>query len=135
MNLQRPIMLIEPHDAENQPLASMKLERQMLQDNGLLNLSERVPVIDLLDHEDGDCMIVVGYHPDMQGVEKILAFVSHSKLLLIIYTFGKNAQVITPEHQKLFDSYPWHQYANFKMSLLNSIFSTLATFPYGRERS
>lgn len=131
-NLKRPIMIIEPTNSAGDkiPGTSLEIEKQMIADNGFLRVSKEVSSYQTFNPNNNHCLVVIGYHKDMVGLDKIIAKAEQKCIPIIVYTYGLNAEAVAKDDFKKFKDYPWVLYANFKITLLNSIFSTLATFPY-----
>jgi len=136
-NLKRPIMVIEPTNSKGDkiPGTSMEIEKQMLKDNGFLNVSKEVSSYQTFDPNTNHCLVVVGYHEEMAGLDKIISKAEQKGIPIIVYTYGANIDVIAKNDFNKLKESPWVLYANFKITLLNSIFSTLATFPYYKQKN
>lgn len=133
-NLKRPIMMITPTDMSNGqiPGKEMRLERNLLRRNGFLKLDSSVTDYRSFDPRDNHCLVILGYDPKMAGLDEILQKVKQLQIPLIIYTFGEN-NAISNGHKEKFDTYPLTLYANFQLTLMNHIFSTLAVYPYDKK--
>lgn len=134
-NLKRSIMIVTPTGQANEkiPSTEMELERKMLKDNGFLNINDQVTDFRSFKPASNHCILVIGYHQDMQGLDELITKVKHLQIPVIIYTYGKNIGAIADKHMRLFNSYPLILYANFQLTLMNHIFSTLASYPYDKK--
>lgn len=131
-NLKRPIMIIAPTDENNAriPGKEMRMEGDLLMKNGFLKIDDTVKDYRSFKPSNNHCLVVLGYDTKMAGLNEVLQKVNQLQLPLIVYTYGKNVAAISDDHKKLFDKYPWAIYANFQLTLINHIFSTLAVYPY-----
>jgi hypothetical protein len=63
----------------------------------------------------------------MAGIQDVLNRIKTKHVPLIVYTFGNSA--VSGPDKAAFDTYPYTLYANFPLTLLNSIFSTVVECP------
>lgn len=134
-NLKRSVFIITPTDAIGSKIArtEMDLERKMLKQNGFLKIDDDVTDYRTFNPNNNHCIVVVGYHQNMKGLDEILIKVKYLQIPLIIYTYGENISVISESDKDKMGTYPLTIYANFQLTLLNQIFATLATFPYQKN--
>lgn len=134
-NLKRPIMMITPTGMgdEKIPGTEMELERKLLKDNGFLNIEDGVTDYRSFSPPSNHCLVVIGYHPDMQGLDDVIMKINNLQIPVIIYTYGKNIDAISENHKNLLKTYPYILYANFQLTLMNHIFCTLASYPYDKK--
>ncbi|MCA9730910.1 MAG: hypothetical protein H6696_14185 [Deferribacteres bacterium] len=131
-NLKRPIMIITPTNENNGsiPGTNMAYEKKLLSDNGFFRIDGDVCDYKAFNPNNNHCIVVLGYHKEMDGIGDVLTKIKSLHIPLIIYTYGKNVNAITESHKKEFDRYPFILYANFHLTLINHIFTTLATYPF-----
>lgn len=133
-NLQRTIFFIAPSDGSGVIHGKeMNMEIERLKDSKFFNVSDRVSDYRNFNPQDGHGLVVLGYDKNMVGLDDILTKVKNLQIPLIVYTYGENALALNPADKEKFDSYPWALFANFKLTLMNSIFTTLATYSYGKR--
>lgn len=134
-NLKRPIMIITPTDSKGKKIAGkeMEVEIEMLKKNNLFNVYTGSHNFQSLNPKENYCLIVVGYDKNMAGLDDILSKVKSLHIPLIFYTYGENIGAIDDEIKKKITQYPLHLCANFKLTLLNHIFTTLSTYPYEKK--
>lgn len=130
-HLKRPIVLLQPINAAGDLMPGGDLSQvlRLLKKDGFLNVQDGVRDYRSFEPGEGHCLVVLGYQPGMAGIEDLLARIKTKHVPLLVYTYGSNA-VSGPDKVAL-DSYPYTLYANFPLTLLNSIFSTVASYPYG----
>jgi len=135
-NLQRPIVVLDPLDGDGKQLGNTDLDdiRKMIGDNEFLTLDERTKNAKTFLPRDNHYLVVIGYDPEMVGLADIVNRVKTLDIPLIVYTYGNNS-IREEENKKLLSSYPWTNYANYKISLLNTIFSTLGSWPYFKSNN
>lgn len=133
-NLKRPIMIITPTDERNAQIAGkeMNIERNTLTQNRFLKIDDTVTDYRSFNPNNKHCIVVLGYDPEMAGLDDVLNKVKALQIPLIVYTFGEN-NAIGDEHKPKFATYPLTLYANFQLTLMNHIFSTLAVYPYDKK--
>ena len=102
-NLRRPIMMITPTGPKGEkiPATEMELERKMLRDNGFLNIDDQVTDYRSFSPTSNHCLVVLGYHKDMQGLDDVLTKVKNLDVPIIIYTYGENSDAIAENHKDL----------------------------------
>jgi len=134
-NLKRPVLIITPTDSQGGKIhgTEMEVEKKFLSDNGFLNIDDGPTDYRSFNPNHNHCVVVLGYHPNMQGLDEVLMKVKNSQVPLIVYTFGKNINVISETDKNKLDTYPLTLYANFQLTLANHIFTTLATYPYDQK--
>ncbi|SYZ71959.1 hypothetical protein TRIP_C20074 [Candidatus Zixiibacteriota bacterium] len=132
-NLKRPVIVLIPTMNSGQmiPGGEMKSEIQLLKTNKLLNIAEEPQEYRTFNPSEKHCVVVIGYKPGMEGLPDILSRVKSNHVPLIVYTYGNNA--VGGSDKKLLDEYPYTLLANFPLTLLNQIFSTVASYPYDRK--
>jgi len=112
------------------PGSDLSSEYQLIKDNGVLNVHAPSDT-STFNPARNHCIVVVGYRPGMLGLDDLLARIKSNHVPLIIYTYGNTA--VVPTDKTKLDSYPYILMANFKLTLLNHIFSTVSSFPYARS--
>ncbi len=129
-NLKRPVIVLTPISESGATIASgeMKNEVQLLKSNGLLNISSDESDFRTFNPAGKHCIVVIGYLPGMIGINDLLTRIKSKHVPLIVYTYGNNR--IDDKDKKMFDEYPFVLFANFPLTLLNHIFSTVASYPY-----
>jgi hypothetical protein len=129
-NLKRPVVVIEPTDQAGGKIGSTELEevKIMIKDNEFLSIDEGALSYKTFSPRNNHCLVVLGYVEGMAGLEEIMTKVKNLNIPLIVYTYG--GHVASKEDKALFDTYAWTNYANYRTSLLNTIFGTLASWPY-----
>lgn len=133
-NLKRPIIVIAPSDNQGKIRGKeMEMEIEKLRDNKLFNVYEGTTDYRNFDPQNDYCLVVLGYDKNMIGLDEILSKVKNLQIPLIVYTYGENVMALNPDDKSKLDSYPWTLFANFRLTLINSIFNTLATYPYGKR--
>jgi hypothetical protein len=130
-NLKRPIMIITPTDNSGKKIAGkeMEVEIEMIKKGGLFNVSDSHHFQGLSSKTDC-CLLVVGYDKEMTGLESIINKAEAMQVPIIFYTYGENVAAISEDAKAVISRYPLHLYANFKLTLLNHIFTTLSTYSY-----
>lgn len=135
-NLQREIMIITPSNAAGSISGKgMELEIEKLEESNLFNISKKVPDYRNFNPQDNHCLVILGYDKTMDGIDEILTKIKNLQIPLIVYTYGENVTALNPVDKIKIDNYPWALFANFKLTLLNSVFNTLATYPYGKRKN
>lgn len=135
-NLQRPIMIITPSNSGGLIAGKgMELEIEKLKENKFFNISKKFSDYRNFDPQDNYCLVVLGYDKGMIGLDEILGKIKDLQIPLIVYTYGENTTALNSVDKEKFDSYPWTLFANFRLTLINSIFNTLATYPYGKRKN
>ncbi|MCK6560469.1 hypothetical protein HUU39_17915 [candidate division KSB1 bacterium] len=134
-NLKRPVMIITPSNSQGVKIESteMELETRMLVKNGFFRIDNESTDFRSFNPRSNHCLVVLGYHPDMHGLDEVLTKVKMLQIPLIVFTYGKNINAIAQRDKTKLDSYPLTLYANFQLTLLNHIFTTLATYPYEQK--
>lgn len=134
-NLKRPVMVITPTDKHNVqiPGKDMRIEIDLLVRNGFLKIHNGLTDYRAFNPNTRHCVVVLGYDPKMSGMDDVLTKVKNLQIPLIVYTFGEN-NALSAEHRQKFASYPLTIFANFQLTLINHIFSTLAVYPYDKKR-
>ena len=129
-NLKRQIIILTPMLADGSTMtgAEMKNEIQLLRDNGFLNVKAEPGDYRSFNPTGKHCIVVIGYKSSMDGLNDILDRIKSNHVPLIVYTYGNNA--VAGSDKSLLDQYPYTLYANFPLTLLNHIFSTVASYPY-----
>ncbi len=132
-HLKRSIVLLQPINATGDLMPGGDLSQVLgiLKKNGFLNVQDGVEDYRSFEPGDGHCLVVLGYRQGMAGIEDLLNRIKTKHVPLLVYTYGNNA--VSGADKAAFDSYPYTLYANFPLTLLNSIFSTVASYPYGRK--
>ena len=132
-NLRRPVIILTPTSEDGAPIVGgeMTNEISLLKSNGLLNISYDGSDYRTFDPTGKHCVVVLGYKEGMAGLDDLLRRMKSNHVPLVVYTYGKNA--VADRDKQLFDQYPWMLYANFPLTLLNHIFSTVASYPYDRK--
>lgn len=133
-NLKRPVIILTPISEDRAPIVGgeMKNEISLLKSSGLLNISSADTNYQAFDPTGRHCVVVLGYMPGMAGLEDMMTRMKNNHVPLVVYTYGKNTAV-QGRDKELFDQYPYVLYANFPLTLLNHIFSTVASYPYDRK--
>ncbi len=128
-------MIITPTDKSNCQIRGkeIRIERDLLVRNEFLKLDSAVTDYRSFNPQNNHCLVVLGYDSKMGGLDEVLQKVKHSQIPLIVYTYGENIGVISDDHKELFDTYPLTIYANFQLTLLNHIFTTLAVYRYDKK--
>jgi hypothetical protein len=135
-NLRRPIVIITPSDEQGKIRGTeMEMEIEKLRENKLFNVSDETTDYKNFNPQNDYCLVVLGYDKKMVGLDEILSKVKNLQIPLIVYTYGENVTALNPEDKTKFDSYPWVLFANFRLTLINSVFNTLATYPYGKRKN
>lgn len=135
-NLQRPIMIITPSNNNGAiPGKGMELEIEKLRESRLFNITDKMTDYRNFDPQDDYCLVVLGYDKDMIGLDEVIIKIKNLQIPLIVYTYGKNEGAFDPNDMAILNGYPWTFIANFKLTLINSIFNTLATYPYGKRKN
>jgi len=135
-NLKRSVLVLSPVDEEftKMPDKELTIEITLLKKNGFLYIKDDITDYRSFDTSNHHGLVVIGYHEKMAGLDDLLVRIkSNSHIPLIVYTYGRNKDVISEAHQELFKSYPYTLYANFPITLLNQVFTTVASFPYKRD--
>ncbi len=104
------------------------MEIQLLRNNGFLNVSSQPSDYRSFNPVGKHCIVVLGYKEGMAGLDDVIARIKTNHVPLVVYTYGDN-DIATADKSKFVD-YPYTLYANFPLSLLNHIFSTVASYPY-----
>jgi uncharacterized SAM-binding protein YcdF (DUF218 family) len=133
-NLKRPIVLLTPIDSQGRRIdgTEMNEELRLLRSNQFLNVTPETTDYRSYDPSGTHSIVVLGYHQNMHGLKDLLGRIKTHHVPLLVYTYGKNIGVIKDEHKHLLDEYPYTLIANFKMTLMNHIFATVASFPYSK---
>lgn len=135
-NLKRPIIVITPSDKQGKIRGKeMEIEIEKLKENKLFNVFNGSTDYKNFNPKNDYCLVVLGYDKNMIGLDEILTKINNLQIPLIVYTYGENVTALNPEDKVKFDNYPWTLFANFKLTLINSIFNTLATYPYGKGKN
>lgn len=136
-NLQRPIMIITPSDNKGSIKGKgMELEIEKLRENKLFNISEKMTDYRNFNPQDDYCLVILGYDKSMIGLDEILTKIKNLQIPLIVYTYGENnITALSADDKVKLDTYPWMLFANFSLTLMNSVFNTLATYPYGKRKN
>ena len=129
-NLKRPVIVLPPimpggGIAEG---CEMRKELDLLQRSGLFNLKADGDYT-TFNPSEKHCVVVLCYYAGMMGLDDVLAKVKAHHAPVIIYTFGKR---LSENDQKKVDEYPSAVPANYPLALLNSIFATVACYPYDK---
>ena len=130
-NLKRPIRVLTTINSDHEKILGTEMENEikLLNSNGFLNVVNKGNY-ESFNPDDEHCIVVIGYHKSMAGLNELMSMIRNKCIPLIVYTFKQNVNCISPEHKKLFDSYANLLYANFPLTLMNHIFSTVACYPY-----
>lgn len=131
-NLKRPIIVLTPVSNDT-PMASgdMGEELLLLESNELLNITSGKHTYRNFNPAGKHCVVVLGYKEGMDGLKEIVESVRSNHVPLIVYTYG---QSLSPGQDKtILDGYSYTIYANFPMTLMSQIFSTVSCFPYEME--
>ncbi|MFZ2188349.1 MAG: hypothetical protein WAV73_02175 [Candidatus Moraniibacteriota bacterium] len=135
-NLKRPIVIITPSDNTGEIRGKeMKMEIEKLKENNLFNVSEQMTDYKNFNPQNDHCLVILGYDKNMIGLDDVLNKIKMLQIPLIVYTYGENTNALDLDDKAKLDSYPWMIIANFKLTLINSIFNTLATYPYGKRKN
>lgn len=128
-------MIITPTDERNAqiPGKEMRIERDMLARNGFLRMHNGLSDYRSFNPNNRHCVLVLGYDQKMSGLDDVLTKVKNLQIPLIVYTYGEN-NALSAEHRQKFESYPLTIFANFQLTLMNHIFSTLAVYPYDDKK-
>jgi hypothetical protein len=129
-HLRRPIVLLQPINATGglMPGGDLSETLRLLKKNGFLNVQDGVRDHRTFEPGKGHCIVVLGYQQGMAGIDDLLARIKTKHVPLVVYTYGNNA--VSGSDKAAFDSYPYTLYANFPLTLLNSIFATVSSYPY-----
>lgn len=131
LNLRRPIFFIIPKKGGSKvPAKEMEMEIDAIKKNGFFKVSTEVNDYQAFSPQKKYGLVVLGYDREMDGFDEIMSKVKQIQCPLIVYTYGKNTGEIMPEHLAVLNGYPWALISNFKLTLVNSVFTTLATFSY-----
>lgn len=132
-HLKRSVVLLRPITPSGDTLAGGDLSNELLllQRNSFLNVRGGITDYRTFNPTHGHCLVVLGYKPEMAGIQDVLNRIKSKHVPLIVYTYGNNA--VTGPDKAALDTYPYTLYANFPLTLLNSIFSTVASYPYDRR--
>lgn len=127
-NLKRQVIIMTPRDKSDAkiPATDMENEIDLLKKTGFLK-------IELQDYRSYDpsgkqCILVIGYHHEMAGLDDLLNRIKTKHIPLIVYTY-KPIEIPKEIKEKIY-SYPYSFIANFPITLMNHIFATAASFPY-----
>lgn len=135
-NLKRPIVVITPSDQQGKIRGKeMDLEIEKLRENKFFNVPDSSTDYKNFNPLNDYCLVVMGYDKNMVGLDEILSKIKNLQIPLIVYTYGENVTALNPNDKTKLDSYPWTLFANFRLTLINSIFNTLATYPYGKRKN
>ncbi len=129
-NLKRPIVLLRPTNpaGDTIPGGDLSSELGLLRRNGFLNVAEGIADFRTFNPSDDHCIVVLGYKSGMAGLQDILSRLKSHHVPLIVYTYGNNA--VVGSEKDLLATYPYMVYANFPLTLLGQVFSTVASYPY-----
>jgi hypothetical protein len=132
-NLRRRIIIIQPTDSEGQgmPGSDMRKEIQLLRESRLFNVISEPIDYHSFNPSGKHCIVVIGYKQGMAGIDNILNKIRTNHVPLIVYTYGPLS--VPASDKRKFDEYPYTLFANFPITLLNHIFSTVASFPYTNQ--
>ena len=129
--LKRPIVVLHPLGPSGDVMPGGSLDSILpLLRGGPLNVKDGITDHRYFTPTGDHCVVVLGYKCGMVGLRDLLARLKTKHVPLIVYTYGANS--VTGVDKQLFDEYPYTVFANFPLTLLNHIFATVASFPYGR---
>jgi len=129
-NLNRKIKIFYPSSDKT----SLKIEFDEIKKTKIFN--PEIPTSDLRDKNniDSNSLVIIGYRNDNQNDFFDIWNVAVSKKApIIVYTYGDNNALDPITKNRLSSEYQWYSIANVPMTLINNVFSILATFPYDRK--
>jgi len=128
-HLTREVMMISLSDSKKDDFIQI---RKFLNDSEYFNIPEQPGTSQEIDRLERDkySLLIIGYDPDedfkRQEWKNIFDVVRNKRIPVIIYTFGKQANYTLIND--VAGNYSYYSYAQFPLSLTNTLFTTLATF-------
>jgi hypothetical protein len=131
LNLQRPAVMINASETTDFTSAFKDL-KEFLTKVGLFNIPEDIGTAQRFDHsaKTNYSLIILAYDPKLKDWSKIFRSAEARNIPVIIYTFGQHLdREIMSEIKRISSNYSHITHANNHLSLTNSLFTILATFP------
>ena len=131
-NLKRPVIILRPLNVDDRIIkgGEMRSEIRLLEASGLLSVETYPREYLDLPVSNSSCLTVIGFHPEMHGLEKTLEHLRAQHKPVIVYTVRSGDRVEREDHVVALKRYGHYLLANFPQTLLNHAFTTAATYPY-----
>lgn len=127
-NLDRKILIFSP----NRDL-TMEKELEVLARPGYFSVPKIVHDYQALNESDirEAGIVILVYAKGMDNFEKFIDIISRHEKPLIVYTLELGT-MLDESHRRKLMSYKWHVVSSTPLRLVSDIYTTLATYQYGR---
>ncbi len=124
-NIRRPVIMFAPADAEfKQEFIDLRL---FIEDTKTFKVPESPSATTSCDRISDHSVIILAFDNQRQNWKKIFEKAAQKNVPIIIYTFGNN-RVEDKEMKEISQNYAYYTYAQNRLSLINCLYTTLATF-------
>jgi isopentenyl diphosphate isomerase/L-lactate dehydrogenase-like FMN-dependent dehydrogenase len=98
-----------------------------IEDTKIFKVPETPSSTNACDRISNHSVVILSFEKDRKNWKKIFEKASQKSIPIIIYTFGDN-RVEDDEMKEISQNYAYYTYAQNRLSLINCLYTTLATF-------